>query len=138
MHLFAIFRGEKYSVERAINDLNAKAVRYNYHNKDGSISPGVLSIMCNPVVPVEIIFPKEHLSCIVNTLGGQKALEGQDSLKFLKKYAKWFRKLMHLQPIENIDEKVLKLPIHLEGAGVEIIGLGIKEDRTLIDGNEGI
>lgn len=136
MHLFALFRGEKYSVEHAINDLNAKHLAYNYHNKDGSITPGALRVMCNPIVPVEIIFPKEHLSCIVNTLGGQKAIEGQASVGYLKKYARWLRKLMHLQPIENIDEKVLGLPIHKEN--IEIIGLGIKDDRTLIDGNEGI
>jgi len=136
MHLFALFRGERYSVERAINDLNAKCLKYDYHNADGTITPGFLSVMCNPIVPVEIIFPKEHLSCIVNTLGGEKALQGQESVGHLKKYVKWFRKFMKLKPIENIDPDVLKLPIHAQD--IEIIGLGIKEDRTLCDGNEGI
>lgn len=130
MHLFAIFRGEKYSVERAINDLNAKYLMFD-HKTHGK---GPLQVMCNPIVPVELIFPKEHLDCIVNTLGGEKALKGQETTRFLDKYKKWMRKLMHLKPIENIDEKVLKLPISAHD--IEIHGIGIKEDKNFEDGTE--
>ena len=71
---------------------------------------------------------------MINTLGGEKALQGQTSEGYLRKYAKWFRKLAHLKPIENIDEKVLHLPINKEN--IEIIGLGIKDDKEFEDGTE--
>jgi hypothetical protein len=90
--------------------------------------------MANPIQLVEIIFPREHLDCIVNTLGGEEALQGQASEGYLKKYAKWFRKLAHLKPIENINKETLKLPINSEH--VEIIGLGIKDDKNFDDGTE--
>ena len=130
MHLFAIFRGRKDNVTRAINDLNGKWLPFE-HKTHGK---GHLNIMANPVQLVEIIFPREHLDCVVNTLGGEKALQGQESTKYLKKYFNWFRKFAKLKPIKDIDEKTLQLPINKEH--VEIIGLGIKDDKDFDDGTE--
>lgn len=130
MHLFAIFRGAKYDVERAINDLNAKYLAFD-HKTHGK---GVLGVMCNPIIPVELIFPKEHLSTIVNTLGGEERLKGQESIGYLRKYIDWIMRRAHLKPIENIDKEAVILPIHHEN--VEIIGLGIKEDKEFPDGTE--
>ena len=130
MHLFAIFRGRKDNVNRAINDLNGKWLPFT-HKTAGT---GVLNVMANPVQLVEIIFPREHLDCIVNTLGGEKALGGQESVGYIKKYIRWFRKFAKLKPIENIDAKILQLPINKEH--IEIIGLGIKDDKDFEDGTE--
>jgi hypothetical protein len=128
--MFVIMRGRKMDVERTIDDLNGKYLPFDHK----SAGKGVLNVMANPVQLVEIIFPKEHLDCMVNTLGGEKGLQGQASMGYLKKYIKWFRKFAHLKPIENIDDKVMKLPIHLEH--IEIIGLGIKDDKEFEDGTE--
>ena len=118
-------------VDRMINDINGKYLPFDHKTK----GKGVLNLMCNPIQLVDIIFPKEHLNCIVNTLGGNNLAGGETSKKY-PKYIKWIRKLAKLKPIENIDEKVLKLPIHNQN--VEIIGIGIKEDGELPDGTEAI
>ena len=133
MHLFAIFRGRKDNVNRAINDLNGKWLPFE-HKTAGK---GVLNVMANPVQLVEIIFPKEQLDCIVNTLGGEDAIRGVSDItktKYLNKYIKWLRKFAKLKPIENIDKTKLPLPINKEW--VDIIGLGIKEDEEFPDGTE--
>ena len=127
MHLFVLMRGRKMDVERTIQDLNGKYVSFE-HKTHGK---GFLNIMCNPIIPCELIFPKEHLSCIVNTLGG---LKGQETTRYLDFYKRWLRRLLHLKPIENIDENALKLPIHLENT--EIFGVGIKDDKEFEDGTE--
>ena len=130
MHLFAIFRGRKDNVTRAINDLNGKWLKFS-HKTEGD---GMLNVMANPVQLVEIIFPKEHLDCMINTLGGEELLKGQPSVGYLRKYIKWFQKLAKLKPIKITKPETLKLPINNEH--VEIIGLGIKEDKDFEDGTE--
>jgi len=71
---------------------------------------------------------------MINTLGGEEALKGQKSIGYLKKYVKWFQKLAKLKPIKITKPETLKLPINNEH--VEIIGLGIKEDKDFEDGTE--
>jgi hypothetical protein len=130
MHLFVLMRGKKMDVEKTINDLNGKYLPFE-HKTHGK---GQLGVMCNPIVPCELIFPKEHLPLMIQTLGGSEALKGQKSLGYLQKYKKWIQKLLHLQPLPDVGSEVLKLPIHLEST--EIIGIGIKYDKEFDDGTE--
>ena len=130
MHLFAIFRGRKDNVNRAINDLNGKWLPFDHKTK----GKGMLNVMANPVQLVEIIFPRDQLDCMINTLGGEEALKGQESVGYIKKYIKWFRKFAKLKPIKITKPETLKLPINNEN--VEIIGLGIKDDKDFEDGTE--
>lgn len=117
-------------VDRSISDLNGKYLPFE-HKTHGKAH---LNVMANPIQLVEIIFPKEHLDCMVNTLGGEEGLKGQKTTKFLQKYITWFRKFAKLQPIKNINPDTPKLPIHFENT--EIIGLGFKDDTEFQDGTE--
>lgn len=130
MHLFAIFRGRKDNVDRAINDLNGKWLPFDHKTK----GKGMINVMANPVQLVEIIFPRDQLDCMINTLGGEETLNGQPSVGYLKKYIKWFRKFAKLKPIKSIKPETLQLPINSEH--VEIIGLGVKDDKDFDDGTE--
>ena len=138
MHLYIITRGIIHDAERFVKELSSKYMLFPRHTTDISgakiIKPCALQVSVRPIQLFEIVFPKEQLSCMVNTLGGAKALEGQESVGYLKKYAKWFRKLMHLNPIENIDATVMPLPVYRDN--VEIIALGTKPDKEFEDGTE--
>ena len=128
MHLYIIARGIKHELDRFISELSAKYLPFKFHGEDKLVQVAV-----RPIQLYEIVFPKEHLSSVINSLGGEKALQGQDSVGFLKKYVKWFRKFMHLEKIENLSGASI-IPIYREN--VEIIALGIKPDKDFPDGTE--
>jgi len=130
MHLYIWIRGIKHDVDRFLNELSAKYVTMTIQGQPSIIQIGVR--YCSPFF--EIVFPKEHLSTIVNTLGGEKALQGQETVKFAQKYIKIIRKVMGLKKIGNIDEKVPHLAVYHEN--IEILGIGIKEDKIMDDGTE--
>ena len=130
MHLYVWIRGIKHDVDRFLNELSAKYVSMTIQGQSRIIQVGVR--YCSPFF--EIVFPKEHLSTMVNTFGGEKALQGQETVQFAQKYIKIIRKIMKLKKIENIDEKAPCLAVYHDN--IEILGIGIKEDKVLEDGTE--
>lgn len=132
MHLYIWARGIKGEYERFLNELSAKYLPFQFHGVGYMVQVSVR--YAQPFI--EIVFPREHLSSMINSLGGMKELEGQESVQFIKKYLWFIRKIMGLTPIENIDEKAPVFPVyHLN---VEILGIGIKEDKNMEDGTEAL
>ena len=127
MHLYILARGIKHDLDRFISELSAKYLPFKFKGEDKLVQVAV-----RPIQLYEIVFPKEHLGTMAKTL---EVTDGQDSIKFLRKYAKIFRKLLHL---EKIDPKLLSgaavMPVYKQN--IEIIGLGFKPDKDFDDGTE--
>lgn len=129
MHLYILARGIKHDFDRMLSELSAKYLPFKYHGE-----PKVLQVAVRPIQLFEVVFPKEHLSSMINSFGGVKTLQGQPSVGFLGKYLKILRKVLHLKPLENIDVNAPIMPFYKEN--VEVLGLGIKEDGEFPDGTE--
>jgi hypothetical protein len=126
MHLYILCRGVKHDLDRFISELSAKYLPFKYKGADSVVQVGV-----RPIQLYEVVFPKEHLSSMVKSLGG---LEVQQSEHFLFKYFKWFRKILHIEPVGDIDVNAPIIPLYR--ANIDIIKLGIKQDKDFEDGTE--
>lgn len=134
MHLYILCRGIKHDLDRFINELSSKYLPFDHKTK----GKGVLQVSVRPIQLYEVVFPKEHLSSIVNTMGGKNIGQPFSTALWLKKYIKIIQKFLKLKEVNGkefpIDENAPGLPCHFENIG--LIGLGIKEDKNFEDGTE--
>ena len=126
MHLYFITRGIKHDSDRFIQELSAKYVPFKYDGKDCMVQVAV-----RPIQLYECVFPKEHLNTIMNTLtnGNPENTHLGTQHKQHKKWVYAIRKILGIKPIPKIEPAGV-LPLYNQN--IEIIGIGIKEDRDLV------
>ena len=126
MHLYMLTRGIKHDVDRFINELSSKYLPYKHHKiKDYQVQVGV-----RPMQLWEIVFPREHLQSMINTIRPQK----DKNFKFNALMAT-FRKALNAKKIPNIyDIKGEKMLVYNNNVISYVIGN--REDANDKDGNE--
>lgn len=137
MHLYMMTRGIKHEVDRFINELSAKYL------PPSMITPDVDSgekkdmyysqLQIRPIQLWEVVFPKEHLDIVLTTI-----FPGGDLMQH-KKHAKFvwgIRKILGAKAIPKEWDNNTKMMVHR--AGLETVGIGLKDDYTREDGTEAL
>lgn len=142
MQFYFITRGVKEKVDSFIAQLQYKFLPVKWKNKEGKEEDRMLQMGLRPVQLWECAFPKEHKDVILNTIleGGEGLPLGNNGTeptehKWITRLVKWGQKFLGLKPIGDYA-KAQKMPMFKPD--VQVIALGIKEDYTRLDGNEGI
>jgi len=85
-----------------------------------------IQVALRPVQFWEVVFPKEHLNIMLNTLGVKP--KGISEPAGLNKYAFLLRKGMGLKPVPDVIPATDKFPVPIQH--MHIFPIGIKEDIT--------
>lgn len=127
MHLYLITRGIKNCVDRFINELSAKYVKFNIE-KDGTAGlkkkEYYAQVSVRPIQLWEIVFPEKHKDLMLNTIF--KGSKGGTQHKKHNKFITALRKILGCSKIPEYNKDYF-LPIYLDN--VEKVGIGIKKDR---------
>jgi hypothetical protein len=123
MHLVIAMRGNKYTQDRFITELQGKY--FPYKTKDGSYA---VQMNVQPMTLYSLVFPKESLQCVLNTIQPSS----KSWHKYLYKYIALVRRLVGLKPCPEQDKTVLGMPISPHNC--ELIVLGTKDDDEFKDG----
>jgi len=130
MHLYLITRGIKHDVDRFINDLRGKYLPFKFRGENTMVQVAV-----RPIQLWEIVFPKEYKDLMLRSILENN--QGKTQHKKHQKYITILRKILGIKKIPKYDgESIERLPLYLNN--VEKIGIGIKEDKNLPDGTEGL
>jgi hypothetical protein len=121
-HLLVAVRGQRDRINNWENDLLA---RYNdYEFKKGE--KGALQLGVRPVRLYEIVFPENKLQETLSLVN-----PGASWNEKYNKYFNWIRKLLGLKKIPEYQR--VNYPHNIF---VEVVGIGIKDDRKDADGIE--
>jgi len=124
-------RGMKSHVDNFITELQGKYLPFKYEGKDSFVQVAV-----RPIQLWEIVFPKEHKDLMLSTcLGGKEGMKGITNQKKHRPVVAMIRKMLGITKLPDYDD-TKQLPITRQH--MELVGIGIKEDRDLTDGTEGL
>lgn len=127
MHLIIATRGNKESVELFIKELSSKYLNIPFHNKKTGETVNVANaIHVRPFQLWEIIFPEGDKDLVLTTIFPDKGV-----LPDNPKFQKWYKRLLKFLPLKEVP-KDWDNSRHLmvEGRDVEVVGLGMKDDRV--------
>ncbi len=132
MHIIFMPYGKIECVERTLNDIRAQKYTLTMTSPDGKETKhpwidGQLRVL--PFGFYEVVCPREHLDCVLNTLGDKA-----DRYKISKTRLALIRKALHAEKIPEIEKKE-RLLWNMEH--VHSILIGIREDRDIIDPSPG-
>jgi len=135
MHLIIGLRGIKHDTDRFINELSAKYLPLKFKDKEtGAVMEKLVQVAVRPYHIFEVVFPKEHLDAMCNTLFAGSP--GLSNTPRFRKWVRWVRWLIGLKPIPEYKKEQI-IPLYL--ANSEIVGIGVKEDNFMemeIDGRK--
>jgi len=94
------------------------------NKKTGKITPIRAQVQVRPILLHEIVFPKEHLPTMINTLFPDKLPKSNSG--GLNKIVWWIKKAMGLKPIPEAENTNMMIVGGQEG--IKNIGIGIKDD----------
>ncbi|MHA1353750.1 MAG: hypothetical protein ACTSR1_01060 [Candidatus Heimdallarchaeota archaeon] len=95
----------------------------------------MVQVAVRPIQLWEIVFPKEYKDLMLRSILENN--QGKTQHKKHQKYITILRKILGIKKIPKYDgESIERLPLYLNN--VEKIGIGIKEDKNLPDGTEGL
>lgn len=142
MHLYVVTRGIKPEVDDFINQLQGQYLDFDIKKKGtfGAKKAGIVKqqLSVRPIQLWEFGFPKEQLDLMCTTMFGRKAEGsklGMPQHKWMNKFVNMIRRMLKLLPIPKYDDK---FSLACKPRHMELVGLGIKEDRTLECGTEGL
>lgn len=121
MHLYTIPRGIKNEVDMAINDLQAQFLPYIYQGKQVYVQLAV-----RPLIPYELVFPKEHLQLVLNTIWDTDPVPDN---YWIDKMCKGMRLALGAKPLPKLDKKT-KLLIRNKNIGW--LPIGVKDDGETV------
>jgi len=121
MQILIATRGSKRDVDRFIEEMQSKYLPIKVKGKNM-----VCNVVYRPIQLGELVFPKERLQTILNTL---------EPMNWKRKFNpfNWIRKMIKFKKVPEADGKTLPLPVWNKNIELNIIGL--KEDKFL-DGHE--
>lgn len=123
-----IVRGIKHASDRFINELSAKYLSLPMTNKkNGKVTIANAQVQVRPVQLYEVVFPKEQLDVMLQTLF--PLTDGSTAYKKFQTIVRWAKRLMGLKPIPKEWNRKNHMLVCKDG--VEIIGIGLKDDRVL-------
>lgn len=137
MHIVIMTRGIYRDVREFIHSLRNQFLPFKTTDPE-MVKHGVnaLQIRVCPIELYDVSFPKEHRDVMLNTLfrGHDK---GKPINKFVKKWAKWLGRIMHLKPIPEEWDTTKRLAV-FPTENIEVIGIGMKDDKYIEGKHEGI
>lgn len=120
-------RGQKEAIDLFIKELSSKYVPLPIKNiKTGKIINVANPIHVRPMQIWDIVFPKECLDVVLNTIFPEKSVHPDHP-----KFRKWYNWLLRLLPLKEIPtdwKDDVKLSVNVNST--ERVGFGIKEDNT--------
>lgn len=128
MHNILMTRGHINNVERFINELSTRYMKFNFFNKDTQKSEErIIQMRVSPIQLWDISFPKEHREIVLNTIyqGGK----GEPINPYLNKFVWGLRKSMGLRKMGDYDKKAWLSMLPPEN--IEMINIGEKDDKWL-------
>lgn len=116
--------------------ISTRLVSINVKNPDGTERTEYTSLALRPRRAYSLVFPKEFLDPVLNTLKptdcNVSLVDGKGT-RILQTPLKIIRKLLRLKPIPKPDEKNGYFPHPIDLLkNIRIIGLGIREDQNII------
>lgn len=127
MHLYIITRGIKHDVDRFVNDMLGKQLPLTVREK-----PGYIQVAMRPIQLWEIVFPKDHIHTMMNTIWPHGSYDSDNWRG--KCILKPFQVALNTQPMPEFDFKKPKMLVW--NANVASYPIGIKEDETDKYGDE--
>lgn len=128
MHLIIATRGNKESVDLLIKELSSKYLSLPFRDKKtGEIVNVQNPVHVRPMQVWDIVFPKEYKDIILTTLFKKDKNIGVDN-PMAKRLYKWVLKFLPFQKVPE-DWDTSKF-LTVENQDIEIVGLGMKEDKT--------
>lgn len=124
MHLYILPRGIKKETDQLITFLQAQMFPYEYEGRKIHVQLAV-----RPLIPYELVFPKECLQEVMNSLWDN---DPSPDNKKLAMACAGFRKILGAKPIPKLDKTGMKRIIPHENVG--ILPIGIKDDHLRPDG----
>ncbi len=116
MHLYVTARGETLQLERFMNDLSAIYLPFKYHPDE---PPGRVQLAVRRVELLEIAFPEEHRTLVLNTVAPNPPNGHKHELLTMM-----FRKAVGA---ESFDDKIVRSP-HVHRPFVDVTAVGIRKD----------
>ena len=128
MHVIFIPYGKIERVEETLNDMRAQKFQLPVHSPDGKETKFIwfpCQLRTLPFGFYELVFPKEQLDVILNTLGDKS-----DRYQLSKTKLSMIRKALHAKPIPKYkkDKMCIWTINH-----VHFITIGIREDLDIVD-----
>ena len=139
MHLDFIIEGVVEEIEEFEKWWSTRTAMLKSVDKDGKESQSALQVGLRQRKFYSLIFPKEYLGAIMNTLNPEDCsvarVDGKGTKQF-GMFLRMFRKLMKLKPLPKKDPKDGGFPIR-PFKNTRVVGLGIREDdvTTEADGS---
>jgi len=136
MHTYILTRGNQFWVDQFIKELQGKYLPYEIKSDkcfNNGYKKGILQfqIGVRPIQLWEIVYPKEQIDLVHNTLFETSDAKPQHAWQ--EKHIFAMRKLLRLKKIPAYDKTRL-MPITRQN--IEVVGIGIKEDRISEAGTE--
>src|SRR3990167_143961 len=124
MHAYVVTRGIKRDVDMWVEQMSSKFFSYNYEGKNVNVS-----LAMRPIQLWEIVFPKEHLQEVMNTIWDTDPVP--DNF-WVDKMCKGARKMLGAKRFPPLIKTGMKrICIH---NNLGILPIGFKEDGFRSDG----
>jgi len=133
MHLAFATRGPINEVEDFIKELSTRYLEFDWYNQETKkLERRMIKGRLCPIQLWDFSFPSQHLDAVLTTCLG--AAKGKPQMRSHKKFVWTLRKAMHFEKIPEY-----KTDMHLamsDPKGIELIGIGIKEDYWITENNK--
>jgi len=140
MHLDFIVEGIQDEVDEFEKWWSTRVLPLKVKTKDGKETEQLIQIALRTRKAYSLIFPKEGLDVVLNTLNPENCVVSMVDGKGTKKFGtilKLIRKILKLKPIPKSDKEkgiFTMRPFN----NVRVIGLGIREDREVTEADGGV
>lgn len=124
VHLYLLTRGIKPNVDRFVNDMLATYVPHG--------NGGMVQVAMRPIQLWEVVFPKQHLPLICNTImyPNDPNAKSDSRYTYINALNSMLRKIIKLKKIPKYDPHTTPRKIVFKDA-VAVYPIGIKEDNIV-------
>lgn len=139
MHLDILCEGIHEEMQEFEKWWSTRMVPMPFKDKDGKDRVGLVQVALRERKMFSLIFPKEDLNMILNTLKPENCVVTRVDGKGTKQFntiLNFIRKILRLKKIPEIDKTNEILPIR-EFKNIRVVGLGIREDGVLTEPQNG-
>ena len=135
MHLDFIAEGIQHDLDEFEKWASTLVTPILYKDKEKKEQKGFAQVALRPRRAYTLVFPRESLDVILNTLDLSKDINLHDGkgTKILKKPLAIIRKFLRLKPIPEADKTKGSLPIVKKN--IRLIGLGLRDDIDIKERN---
>ncbi len=139
MHLDIIVEGIHDEVEEFERWWSTRTIPMQVKNQAGNLTPAIVQIALRQRKMYSLIFPKEMLDVILNTLNPENCVVSRVDGKGTKQWGLMFRtlrKLLKLNPLPEADKTKGIMPIR-PFKNIRVVALGTREDGEVTEADGG-